>query len=144
MSMFVTLAKTDRRMFDVARRKLRKESRQMPEALTLIADNSQINEPLPKGAPIKAWRNKEFLVQLYDQEGHSRLSINRSDVNKDGNWKEGISWDQLMKLKNQAGFEDQWAVEVFPPDSSVVNVANIRHLFLLPEAPEFAWRKEEA
>jgi hypothetical protein len=30
-------------------------------------------------------------------------------------------------------------VEVYPPDEAVVNVANIRHLWLLAEAPAYAW-----
>jgi hypothetical protein len=33
-----------------------------------------------------------------------------------------------------------WAVEIYPADGDVVAVANMRHLWLLPEAPAFAWR----
>lgn len=39
------------------------------------------------------------------------------------------------------GLADSWAVEVFPADADVVNVANMRHLWILPDAPAFAWRK---
>ena len=33
------------------------------------------------------------------------------------------------------------AVEVFPADDQVVNVANMRHLWVLPEPLPFAWEK---
>lgn len=88
---------------------------------------------------LRVWRNRDFLVQLFN-EGHGRLSICRSRLAPNGQrWADGISWDELMEVKAAVGFGSRWAVEVFPPDDCVVDVANMRHLWLLAERPPFSW-----
>mgnify|MGYP006915311199 CR=1 FL=1 len=56
-------------------------------------------------------------------------------------WADNIPWDGMQRLKAEAGFGEAWGVEVFPADREVVNVANIRHLWLLDAQPAFAWSK---
>ncbi len=91
---------------------------------------------------LAAWRNRHFLAQIYrEASGSLRITVQRCSINKDGSWVDGITWDELMKVKSGIGFGDRWAVEVYPPPSEVVNVANMRHLFLLSEPPPYAWRK---
>src|ERR1035437_7391132 len=90
--------------------------------------------------PVKSWRSRHFLVVLWDQGGHPRLTIQRCKLRADGQWMDGITWEELQRLKSEAGFGAWWAVELFPADASVVNVANMRHLFLLPAPPSFAWK----
>ncbi len=88
----------------------------------------------------RAWRNRYFLAQLYcEQTGYLRLTVQRCAINKNGSWVDGITWDELMTVKSEVGLHDRWAVEVYPPTDAIVNVANMRHLFLLPEAPPYAW-----
>ncbi len=126
----------------MSRKHLREQNRWQLDHLT----------PLPPGAwpqrrsgnkePVEIWRSKTFLVQIYQDGDHQRLSCHRTEINKTGMWVDGITWEELMRLKSECGRGDRWAVEVYPPDVSVVNVANMRHLFLLPEAPVFAWKKE--
>lgn len=97
----------------------------------------------PKGQPpgIEAvWRNRDFLVQIYTHESHVRLSVIRTQVGDNGRFEAGISWEQLQWIKSQVGFGDRWAVECYPPDSEVVNEANMRHLWLI-DAPTYGWRK---
>jgi hypothetical protein len=95
--------------------------------------------------PVAVFRSMTFLVQLFEEPSGHRLTISRTVLNgwKDGQpvWREGISWDEMQALKAEAGFGDRWAIEVFPPDSEVVNVANMRHLWLLPDAPAYGWRR---
>jgi hypothetical protein len=74
------------------------------------------------------------------ENGAIRLSVCRARMGKNGRWEDGITWDQLQRLKAECGYADSWAAEIFPPDAQVVNVGNLRHLWLLPEAPAFAWR----
>ena len=72
-----------------------------------------------------------------------RLSINRAGLDKGGEWQQGISWEDMQRLKREAGYGNHDAVEVFPPDDDVVNVANMRHLWILPRgAVSFAWRAD--
>ena len=97
----------------------------------------------PDERPVAVWRSRHFLVSMYPAKlpASARLSIHRTTLDGD-RWEDGITWDDLQRLKCEAGFGDCWAVEIYPPQRAVVNVANIRHLWLIPEAPEFAWRKD--
>lgn len=90
--------------------------------------------------PIEVWLSGRFLAQVYEDQGHLRVSVNRIKP-VGGSWAEGITWDELMRVKREIGRGDAWCVEVFPPDESVVNVANLRHLWVLPEAPAYGWNK---
>lgn len=91
----------------------------------------------------KVWRSSRFFAQLYAEPNDIfRLSVNRTSTPDGDRWTDGITWDELQSVKAQCGFAGAWAVEVFPPTDCVVNVANVRHLWLLPEAPKFAWRQQ--
>lgn len=86
--------------------------------------------------PLRVWCSRRYTVLLF---GDNRLSASIARIGDDGRFQDGMTWDDLQRLKAEAGFGDRWAVEVFPPDSQVVNVSNMRHLWLLDEAPPFAW-----
>lgn len=106
-------------------------------------DDAWVSIPVPPhGAPAgltAAWRNRDFLVQEYRNGPAVRLSINRTTIGPGGRWRDGITWDELQAIKAAVGYGDAWCVEVYPPDDQVVNVANIRHLFVLDERPPYAW-----
>lgn len=90
-------------------------------------------------APVYALRSKDFLVQVFNDDGKPvRLSICRTEIDGAGMWKADISWDELQWIKNACGYESLTAVEIYPPAKDVVNVANMRHLWLY-EVP-FIWR----
>lgn len=91
-------------------------------------------------APTAVWRSREFLVQVFEHEGTTRLSVCRT-VLDGAHWKDGISWEQLQNLKYECGFGDKCAIELFPPDRDVVNVANMRHLWIV-DAPAFMWKRD--
>jgi len=122
-----------------ARKHLRADNRLYPAAMVPMPFTPREN------GPFAAWRSRDFLCQAHRDNGHVRLSINRTDiVLETGDWVEGITWEDLMEVKAQCGFRDEWAVEVYPPAGDVVNVANMRHLWLLQEQPAFGWKKEDA
>lgn len=85
------------------------------------------------------WRSADFLVQVIAEKGHTRLSINRTQLDDAGRWKDNITWDELLHIKNSVGFSEHAAVEIFPPVGKVVNVANMRHLWVLTAPPSFMW-----
>ena len=91
---------------------------------------------------IRVFRSKHFLVQVYRiDHGMVRLSINRTDINGK-RWSEGVTWEELQRIKRECGYGQCDAIEIFPADDDIVNVSNMRHLwvykgFKLP----FAWRK---
>jgi hypothetical protein len=95
------------------------------------------------GAPIKVWRSKLYLVQQYPAitPALCRLSVNIAARLGD-RWADGITWEQLQQIKRQVGYGGFDAVEVYPDDDDVVNVSNMRHLWILePGSLPFAWRK---
>ncbi len=89
--------------------------------------------------PHAVWRSREFLVQLFADNGHVRMTVNRTHKPNGKDWAEGITWDELQRLKTEVGYGDRWAVEVYPPDEEVINDANMRHLWLLKETPDYGW-----
>lgn len=134
------MSRQDRR---AAIKKLERDNAGSPATMTPIPQSQW-----PTGGKdtlVGLWRSRRFLAQLFLQgpaPGALRLSVNRTSCDPAGErWLDGITWDELQQVKAECGFGDHWAVEIYPPDYDVVNVANVRHLFLLPEAPAFAWKR---
>ncbi|MDE2103845.1 MAG: hypothetical protein KGL39_41795 [Patescibacteria group bacterium] len=88
---------------------------------------------------ISAFRNRHFLAQVFLEKGAIRISVNRTDVKKDFNWKEDISWEQLQSIKDSIGYPEKTAIEIYPPKNRVVNIANMRHLWILEDAELPVW-----
>lgn len=96
--------------------------------------------------PERTWRNKNYLASLYKDyaNGNLRLSVQRATIKDDGSYEDGISWDKIQEIKRLVGFGDWWGLEVFPADDQLVNVSNIRHVWLFKERPPFAWEGKVA
>lgn len=132
----------------ISKRQIRashRESAAYPDALVPVAIPPPLAaaNPFQSGAlPMNAWRSRRFLVVLWiETNGARRLSIMRTEFDKNGVQLDGITWDELQRLKGEAGFHDECAVEIYPPDSEIVNVANMRHLWLLSAPPAFMWSR---
>lgn len=104
--------------------------------------------PAPKPGvpyPVEVYRSRRFLVQIFKEPSGHRMSVNRTElagwIGDHPLWRDGITWEELQRLKAEAGYELCWAVECYPPDDAVVNVANMRHLWILDEAPPFGWTR---
>lgn len=110
------------------RDKLRKENSKWPDKLIEIP-----MELWPDKAEgrLKMFRSKSFFLQVYQEQEGLRLSINRTTVDSALKWQQDISWEELQDMKRQAGYGGHLAVEVYPADSNVVNVANMRHLWIV-------------
>lgn len=95
----------------------------------------------------EAWRSRHFLIQVYSLPDDptfgpmERVSVCRTQIDIDtGDWIDGISWQTLMWLKDQIGRGDCHAVEAFPAKENIVNVANMRHLWVFKKyKPSFFW-----
>lgn len=89
---------------------------------------------------IEVWLSDKYLVQVFD-EGHSlRMSVNRVTVRDDGKWDDNLTWDELQDIKGQIGRGNKYAIEIYPRDCDVVNVANMRHLWILPKMLQIGWK----
>ena len=92
--------------------------------------------------PDRVWRSRDFLVQEFLHPCGpivARLSLCRTKV-LNGEWQEGIAWEELQRIKLEVGYSDFDAVEIFPREEDVVNVANLRHLWVVRQPLIFAWR----
>ena len=98
---------------------------------------------LPANKPIRCWRSRDFSAMLFrdEQTGYQRLAITRTQYDRHtGEYRDGITWDDLQRIKNQTVGETTWAVECYPPEDEVENVANMRHLWILDHTPDFGWK----
>ena len=135
MSVF-TLSRAERRE---AQRYMARESAKYPAALVEIPRDQW---PDPMAPQLRVLRSREFLVQEFDAPAPAlvRLSVNRTSIAGD-RWAENITWDEMQRLKAEAGYAKADAVEVFPAADDVVNVANMRHLWVMREPLSFRWKR---
>lgn len=70
------------------------------------------------------WESGEFFAAAFIDNGMVRLSVSRQ------NGKDGITWDELKKIKTDCGFGNYDAVEFYPRDDDVINTGNLRHLYI--------------
>lgn len=92
---------------------------------------------------VRVMRNRDFIVQVHDEPGHVvRLTIRRAAYDaKAQRWADGITWDDLQHLKTLAGYGGMTALEIYPPDDCRVDVAAMRHLWIVPAPPPFMWTR---
>lgn len=122
-----------------AKRFLEVQSQKYPEHLVEIPRDQW---PDPTRPIERVLRSREFLVQVYAEPFPvvARLSVNRTELAGE-RWRDGISWETMQRLKNEAGYSEHDAVELFPAAADEVNVANMRHLWVLASPVPFAWRR---
>lgn len=123
---------------------LKRENRTWPATLVLVQEAFWPDNRDPRCVVRAVLRSSEFLVQVVEEtdKRRLRLSINRTMISNNGQWLADISWEELQRLKAEAGFADYTFIEIFPAERHVVNVANMRHLWLFPEAETVAWTRE--
>lgn len=128
----------DRDLNRQQRRALERAKRQLiasyPDELTRVDENDP-NMPYTSHAQDldSVWRNKKFTVMVWNVPAGKKLSISRNTWDSHTNrYHDGITWDEIMEIKRGCGFGEQNAIEFFPPDSQVINIANVRHIWLLP------------
>lgn len=141
---YVQIGKAKRDEVRHKREYLRRENKKWPETLQEIPEwKWPPKQPAFRSAEmrVRVLRSRTFLVQVFDENGTLRLTVCRTSIDDDGGYEDGITWDELQRLKNEAGYADKCAVELYPPDGQVVNVANMRHLWILDEPPPFIWKK---
>lgn len=131
--------RAERRALEADNRKFQSRLRRLSEAE--IADKQRWSEvPAHITRPVEVWRSREFLLQVFAAPGgFERLTVCRTS-HTGKSWVDGISWDDLQRLKNECGRGDKDAFEIFPADRDVVNVANMRHLWVTPTPLPMAWR----
>ncbi len=112
------------------RRTLVKAKAKQPSFLRQVPREQWLNFGPPD--LLEVWRSRGFLVQIYSEPGaFQRMSVCRAQHNSEG-WVDEITWDELMQLKRECGRGNKDALEVFPADVDILNVANMRHRSFRP------------
>lgn len=112
----------------------------MPFAATVIPRAQWPSTRRMTKPPVRVVMAGPYLVQEYD-EGHGIMRLSVCGVDAHGAaWIDRIPWEDLQEVKRVCGYGDRDAVEVYPPDDDVVNVASMRHLWVLALPLAFVWR----
>lgn len=122
------------------RRRHNAEMRKLPKELMLVPAEEWPRSSEEVGR-FRVWRSRQYLVQCFTELNNViRVSVSRVTIRKDGRWNDDITWDELQQIKHDIGYGDDWALEIYPADEHVVNVANMRHLWVMPDPPSLGWR----
>jgi hypothetical protein len=118
------------------RKQLRAENKKYSDQLVEISKDRWPDAP---ASLLRAYRSKNFLVQVYGEASGERVSVCRAALDHKGEWRQDITWDELWTIKNQLGYGDAYAIEIYPQRIDFVNVANMRHLWILHEPLDVGW-----
>lgn len=125
----------------VENEKNRVKSRHMVEQAMDWLDDA--DEGDSDGRPLRCWRSRDYSACCSATkpadccDWPSRAS---SSTNTRSNTATASAGDALQQIKNETMGTDVWAVECYPPQHLVQNVANMRHLWILEEPPAFGWK----
>jgi hypothetical protein len=102
-----------------------------------ITDTSETKTTLKtyyKGShdlPYQIWKNNLFIVQVFKKETEwgllDKAMIRRNDE------KSIHSWQAIQRIKNEIFGKERTALEVYPKESKLVDMANLYWLWVLPE-----------
>ena len=98
-----------------------------------------LNLGIPEADAFRVFKSDRFLVQIRRHNYAVRLCVCKCKFKKFGQgieYADGITWDELQEIKNQCGYENSWLCEYYPPKDKLINVANIRHLWVMDKDPE--------
>lgn len=93
--------------------------------MTVLPETPPI--PVWGGIPMRALESDNFYAVVVADVGAVRIDIVRKDM------KDGITWDELQRIKSDCGYGEQDAVEFYPSDEDIFNTGNVRHLFVFHE-----------
>jgi len=98
-----TISREERRQLAISKAK-------QPATLTLVPYDVWPDCLGAKTKPIAVFRSRSHVVQVYDEgAGIKRLSVIRALVKDDGNWDDGMTWEELQEVKRQVGMGDSYA-----------------------------------
>lgn len=122
-------------------------ARTLPASLVSVPERDWPARRGRESYPVAVWASRYYLVQRYDEPALNgvelrRLTVSRTSartLNGQARWDQDIPWEDLQRCKRETGHGDWYGLELYPRDRDVVNVANMRHLWLLAEPLGIGW-----
>lgn len=95
------------------------------------------------GEHTSLWRNKFYTVEKkllqpeLGEAGAIWLSVKHNDRRAIRDWR------HLQRIKNELAGKEREGIDIFPPESQLVDTANQYHIWVLPEGQStpFTWRQ---
>ena len=123
-----------------AREHIKAENARLPKDTLVEIPKDQWPAKAHDRNRLRVLRNRFFLVQVFQEANDIfRISVTKSQLGMGRTFADGVSWDELQHIKAMCGYADSQAIEIYPPEKDVVNVANMRHLWVLPEPLDAGW-----
>lgn len=127
------------------KRKIEKENKKFSNRLEKIP-----SDDLPDHTDdtmLDAYRSAEYLVQVFDvsdlMPGLIQISVQRMMINRNGEFADGIPFDDLQIIKNEVGFSNYDAVEILPRHIDYYTKPNVRYIWVLTKSTlPFIWRRD--
>lgn len=76
---------------------------------------------------IGVWEDDTYFVAAFKEGDVTRLDLHRKDLES------GITWDEIQRIKDECGFEDNDAIEFYPAKKDILNNGNFRHIYIFNE-----------
>ncbi len=84
------------------------------------------------GDLLTVWKNNLYSVQVYRRAyGSAEEALHLAVRRHDESAVQG--WDDLQRIKNELAGGHRVAIEIYPDEAELMNQANMRHLFVLPD-----------
>lgn len=124
---------------------IKAETLKYPDHLVNVTHLNWYGEEGKRKGLKEVWASRNFRLYVFlHQDGTERLNIHRMRIDLENDtWADGITWDELQDLKRQCGRGSRLAVEVFPKDEDIINIGNVRHLWIVDETKiPFVWARK--
>ena len=102
----------------------------LPEGSRWQAWRARSEHPATPTGLVEVWLSRVYIAQVFlhpAEAGWRRLTVRRIDGREIRE-----RWDELQAIKNEVVGEHTTAIEAYPDSREFVNVANMRHLFIVP------------
>lgn len=97
---------------------------------------------------------RKYLVPIFRKVASSDLKVDQETIKTSigtvkhlrikGHGQRNLSWEEMQEIKDREAGKEALAIEVFPPHNEIVNVHNVRHLWVIPkEALPFGLKEQD-
>lgn len=129
----------------MSKKKRHQGGRTLPQVWTPFAEA----EPMRDGKPAPdalvenetLWANSHYIVHRHLLEGKMEGAIHLSirHVKR----RAVHDWRHFQRIKNELAGKEREAIEIYPPESQLIDTANQYHLFVLPlgVSTPFTWKE---